>query len=142
MQAIDSMKRYIKIYKMASIMISIPLAWGLFLNFIRFNPIGLTVSALALFAFWGSYRLLKARQRFSFSISCIVACMAWMLFLYQIIRRINFMIENNGMERADGYGSPMAFLINFMAEIYFFIPLSIIVIAGLVSLIQRSRTNQ
>ena len=142
MQSLDSMKKYIKIYKIASIIISIPLVWGLFLNFIRFSPIGLGISALSLFVFWGSYRLLKAKKSFAFATSYIISSIGWLLLLYQIIRRINFMIENNGMERADGYGSPMAFLINFMAEIYFFIPLSIIVIAGLVSLIQRSRTNQ
>lgn len=38
------------------------------------------------------------------------------LWLFQSIRRIEFVLREGGMERADGYGSPLAFLIGVVAE--------------------------
>lgn len=38
------------------------------------------------------------------------------LWAFQTIRRIEFVIRERGMERANGYGSPLAFLIGVIGE--------------------------
>ena len=40
-----------------------------------------------------------------------------LLLFAQLARRIGFIIENEGLDRADGYGSPMAFLLGAFFEI-------------------------
>ena len=38
------------------------------------------------------------------------------LWIFQTIRRIGFVLREGGMERADGYGSPLAFLLGVVGE--------------------------
>ncbi len=54
----------------------------------------------------------------------------WWPLLAQTIMRIGFVIENGGMERADGFGSPLTFLLGLVGEQIFFVPLSVAMIAG------------
>ena len=46
----------------------------------------------------------------------VLAAMLGSLWIFQSIRRMGFVIKEGGMERADGYGSPLAFLIGVVGE--------------------------
>ena len=48
----------------------------------------------------------------------------------QTARRIIFVIVNQGMDRADGGGSPLAFLLGLIGEQAFFLPLTFAMIFG------------
>lgn len=68
------------------------------------------------FAFW-----------FSFAATAIVGG----LLLYQIGKRISFIVIYGGMDRPDEPGSPMAFLIGFAGELFLFAPAALVLIAGI-----------
>lgn len=88
---------------------------------------------------WFTYSCLRRLQKGSFAISFILCCLPWALLLAQTIRRVLFVIHNGGMERADGYGSPLAFLLGVVAEQFFFLPLTVVVIMGIGVLLSMRR---
>jgi hypothetical protein len=47
------------------------------------------------------------------------------------MRRLKFIAENGGMEPADGYGSPMPFLLGMLLELILFLPMATVVVVGL-----------
>ena len=44
--------------------------------------------------------------------SAVLGC----LWIFQAVRRIEFALKEGGMERADGFGSPLAFLVGVFSE--------------------------
>jgi len=78
-----------------------------------------------------TYTYLKKQTHIAFILSYILVNILWIPILYRTINRILFIFENGGMERADGSGSPMAFLLGIIFEQIFFIPLTIVWIYGL-----------
>lgn len=65
----------------------------------------------------------------------------WLLGSYLTVRRILFVIENQGMERADGLGSPAAFLIGLIFEqCFLFVPMSILLGLGIAAI--RTKRSQ
>lgn len=46
----------------------------------------------------------------------VIAVFLGGLWIFQTIRRIGFVLREGGMERADGYGSPLAFLLGVVGE--------------------------
>lgn len=84
------------------------IAKGIF-SLIGFCLFALLCLGLTLFRLWTEQRLPKA-------IFGVLAVFAGSLWLFQSIRRIGFVIREGGMERADGYGSPLAFLIGVVGE--------------------------
>jgi len=72
---------------------------------------------------WGAYFYLRKGSKRAFWISFSLINLFWWPLLWQTGQRVVFIIENGGMERADGYGSPLAFLIGLVGEQLFFLPL-------------------
>ena len=58
------------------------------------------------------------KERISRIVTSIAAIVFWVAYGILLSRRVIFMIQEGGMERRDGYGSPMAFLLGMMAEIF------------------------
>jgi hypothetical protein len=79
---------------------------------------------------WALYMYLLRGSRLSFWLSFTVVNIVWWPLLLQTINRILFVIENHGMDRPDGGGSPLAFLLGVMGEQLFFIPLTAAMIFG------------
>ena len=86
----------------------------------------------------GHLRLSQTGRAFSFWGSFLLINLFWWPLLARTIMRIGFVIEFSGMERADGYGSPLAFLMRLVGEQIFFVPLSVAMIAGALA-IRESR---
>lgn len=62
----------------------------------------------------------------------------WLIGGYVTVRRTLFVIENQGMERADGMGSPAAFLIGLIFEqCFLFVPMSILLVLGVATVWTR-----
>ena len=80
---------------------------------------------------WFAYIYLRKDKSFSFWISFSVVNLFWWPLLFQTVRRIWFVIEHGGMERSDGHGSPVAFLLSLAGEQILFVPLSIAMVAGI-----------
>lgn len=65
----------------------------------------------------------------------------WLMGGYVTVRRTLFVIENQGMERADGLGSPAAFLIGLIFEqCFLFVPMTILL--GLAIAAIRARRSK
>ncbi|MBU2709035.1 hypothetical protein KCM76_23770 [Zooshikella marina] len=94
---------------------------------------------MPLMVWWGSYLTLKIGLKFSYIVSMIPVLVCWLPLSWQTIRRVSFIIENEGMERLDGYGSPMAFFIGILIEQFFYVPITITLVFGLLAL---KRINQ
>ena len=125
------MKIYVTSFKVAAAIISLPCSFLLAVNLNNFNVLGVVIFGGMLSLFWGLYWLLRTGKRFAFAVSFSFVAILWLPLLYQTIKRINFVLENGGMERADGQGSPLAFLLGLATEQFFFIPLSALMIVGL-----------
>jgi hypothetical protein len=78
-------------------------------------------------AFWQSFGLVN---------------LFWWHLLWRTGNRILFVIENGGMERVDGFGSPLAFVIGVLGEQLFFIPLSFSIVLGLLSMKSFTKSQQ
>jgi len=65
----------------------------------------------------------------------------WVLLFIRTVERINFVVENQGFERADGYGSPLAFSIGLIIEQFYFLPAFAVVIFGLKNIFEQNKTN-
>jgi hypothetical protein len=55
--------------------------------------------------------------------------------------QIHFVIENGGMERADGDGSPLAFLIGLLGEQLVFVPACFVLLTGWFQVLTMRRIN-
>ena len=62
------------------------------------------------------------QARWGFVTARAVLSILLLLLLVELGRRVVFIIQNGGMDRADGYGSPMAFLLGVFFELAIFIP--------------------
>jgi hypothetical protein len=62
-----------------------------------------------------SYRLWKEKY-LPKAVLGVLALFPGGLWIFQTIRRIGFVLREGGMERADGYGSPLAFLLGVVGE--------------------------
>ena len=125
------MKIYVTSFKVAGAIISLPCGFLLAVNLNNLNALGVVLFGGLLSLFWGLYWLLRTGKRFAFAVSFSFVAILWFPLLYQTIKRINFVLENGGMERADGQESPLAFLLGLAIEQFFFIPLSALVVVGL-----------
>jgi hypothetical protein len=133
------MKTYVTYFKIAAAVISLPCGFLLVVNLNNFNVLGVLVFAGLLSLFWGLYWLLRTGKRFAFVVSFSIVAVLWLPLLYQTIKRVNFVLENGGMERVDGQGSPLAFLLGLATEQLFFIPLSAVVIVGLLQWLRPNK---
>jgi len=134
------MKTYFTVYKYSTYyMLFFSLFFG-FLAFIGHNPVSIFIFTLNFFLWVQTYNYLKKQTQKAFIVSFILVNILWLPLLYRTITRVLFMFENGGMERADGYGSPMAFLLGLIFEQIFFIPLTILVMSGLYFILLKRKT--
>ena len=76
-----------------------------------------------LLLWWGAYWYVRKGSKRAFWLSFSLVNLFWWPLLWQTGRRIVFVIEHGGMERSDGHGSPLAFLLTVTAEQWVFLPL-------------------
>lgn len=140
-----TMKSYKKSFLISTIAISIPtilIINGSLLNLIvnvrrPFDTFFWLESFVRFVAFSGflllfirTYICLKKSSKKSFIFSLVLSNFVWLVLLAQLVMRIIFVYQNNGMERADGYGSPLAFLIGAIIGMYFFVIFTFTVVLG------------
>lgn len=65
------------------------------------------------------------------AITCGIPALISLPLVYRLFQRVVFVSENGGMERADGYGSPLAFVVGLSFELMLFIPLLFLFVVGL-----------
>ena len=133
------MNIYVTSFKVSAAIISLPCSFLLAVNLNNLNALGVVLFGGLLSLFWGLYWLLRTGKRFAFAVSFSFVAILWFPLLYQTIKRINFVLENGGMERADGQGSPLAFLLGLATEQFFFIPLSALVVVGLIQWLRPNK---
>ncbi len=124
------MKAYTTTFKIAASIISLPCGFLLTINIINFNIIGISIFVGILSLLWGCFWALRKEIAFAFHLSYLLTVIFWLPLGFRTIERISFILTNGGMEKSDGYGSPLAFLLGLTMEQFFFIPLTILVLVG------------
>jgi len=125
------MNTYFKIFKYITYyMLLVSLLFMLF-SLLVHKPLNILIFTFNFIIWILIYTYLKKQTHRAFILSYILVNILWIPILYRTINRILFIFENGGMERADGSGSPMAFLLGIIFEQIFFIPLTIVWIYGL-----------
>jgi hypothetical protein len=112
------------------------LAWGVLPTFaavanLAREPVRLPELVLGAFAaaWWLVGILLVRGVRGALVPALALTALPWCLGLAQTAERVAFIIREGGMERADGYGSPMAFLIGWTLEVsLLLVPLTLIAV--------------
>ncbi len=69
-----------------------------------------------------------ALRRSHLPVAIAAALIAWSPLAGQTWRRVAFAIEFPQFERPDGYGSPLAFIVDFAFEQIFFLPLTVMIL--------------
>ena len=113
-----------------SILVSIPAVLFFVVGIKNLSFSHLIFWGSVLITVWGSFIALEKRKYISFWFTLVATSGIWLLLLIRTIQRINFVIENGGFEKADGSGSPLAFLIGLAGEQLFFLPASVVIIIG------------
>ncbi len=121
---------YKKAFLIFSLIVSIPAIFLFIIGLLKFSLIHLVVWGGLLLAVWLSYSYIKKNNIFAFWLSLIVVSIMWFFLLNQTIHRVIFIIENSGMEKSNGSGSPLAFLIGMIGEQLFFLPASLVLFSG------------
>lgn len=86
---------------------------------------------------WFASDCLQKSRKSSFAFSFTLVTLACCMLLTRLIMRRMFVIQNGSMEEADGYGSPMAFLLGLAFEMFFFLLFSVIAWQGLFVLLKK-----
>ncbi len=133
------MNKYKQSFLVTCVIVSIPIIIFISAGIYKSDFYQIAFWAVPLMVWWGSYLTLKIGLKFSYIVSMIPVLVCWLPLSWQTIRRVSFIIENEGMERLDGYGSPMAFFIGILIEQFFYVPITITLVFGLLAL---KRINQ
>ena len=132
-------KYKISIY-VTALIISIPSLFFFFIGVVTISMKHLLFWGGMLTLWWGTYLYLLQGNKRAFWISFVLINLFWWPILLRTVSRIIFIIENGGMERADGYGSPLAFLIGVIGEQLFFLPLCFSMLFGIMALKKLNKT--
>jgi len=117
------MKAYQKSILATSILISLPSILLIMAGFAKLSILQLVFGGGMLVLWWGMFCYLLKGTNVGFWFSLGLVNVLWWPLLWRTGSRIMFIIENGGMELRDGSGSPLAFLLGFVGELIFFIPL-------------------
>ncbi len=135
------MKWYKLSFSFFTAIFTIVFSFSLIVAILNFNIIKFVFAIFWLLPVWGLNLYLKRDGKFAFETSFGFVAVLWSFFAFLEYKRVVFVIENGGMERADGYGSPLAFLINLFFESILFLPLNISLILGIYVLIKKIITK-
>jgi hypothetical protein len=124
------MKRYCAAFLLFAILASLPAGFLFLVGISKPSITHVLFWGTVLLVMWGSYLGIRQNKKIIFWLSLLPTTALWLLLLARTVQRIQFVIENGGMERADGYGSPLAFLVGLIGEQLFFLPCSLVVIFG------------
>lgn len=122
--------KYRKSILATTLVISIPSSFLLFVGLANLSLSHLVFWGSMLALWWGSYLYLRNGSKRVIWLSFGLVNFFWWPLLWRTGSRVLFLVNNGGMERADGYGSPLAFLVGLVGEQLFFIPLCFSMIFG------------
>jgi len=122
----------LKWYRVAFLVTALVMSFFLVAASVHGSWIPALIGCALLACWWGCYAWLCSRgSKWAILLSLCLTLLVWIPLMVQTIRRVTFVIQNGGMEQADGYGSPLAFLVNFVMEQAFFLPTSAVVAAAI-----------
>lgn len=130
------MKAYGYTYRAVAIIYMLPLLWLLFVGSVAGNIIQIFGYLAAGVLLWVGERKACSRRVQGVAVSSLVLAVLCVPLVYRLVRRAEFVSENGGMERADSYGSPLAFLVGLIFESALLAPLVCTLLFGLFLLIR------
>ncbi len=133
---------YVVSYGLSSAVALFPMALHLMAGIVNRSGLRAIVALVLIFITLGLLNGVRKKKQSAFWVSLALSTILWLMLAVRTAHRINFILENDGMERADGYGSPMAFLIGIVGEQLFFIPLCFVVVTGWLSVVSRGKTYE
>jgi len=131
------MNRYKRTFLLCTWMTSVPCILFSILGIYSGNFMPPLLPGIIAAIWWGAYFLLRFRKKCAFAISLVVVNLLWWPLLVQTVRRMHFVIADGALEGADGYGSPMAFLVGLLFEQFFFIPASMVIARAVLKIIRK-----
>jgi hypothetical protein len=136
----------VKDYKIAflisALAISLPSAFLVVVGVVNLSATHILFWGGVLFVWWFAFWNLRQGVRRSFGLTFLLVNVFWWPLLARTAQRVLFVLENGGMERSDGYGSPLAFLIGLVGEQAFFLPLTATLFFGCMVLIRSNKQPQ
>lgn len=132
------MKTHLRAVAVASVLVSVPCCFFIAVNLYNGRVGGVLLFSALLGLVWGMRAFLRSGWRYALPASLAFVALLWVPLLIRSIGRVSFVLENRGMERADGYGSPLAFLMGVAIEQFFFIPPTIILVSGAITMLSGS----
>lgn len=125
------MKAYKYSYRAIAAIITLFGLWFVFVGLASGNLVQTGICVLVCFLLWfGAFKAGKGNKR-DIAISSAIPALISLPIVYRLFQRAIFVSENGGMERVDGYGSPLAFIIGLSFELVLFLPLLCLFLAGL-----------
>lgn len=124
------MNKYQKSLFVTALIISIPSLFLFVVGIMKLSFTHLVFWGGMLALWWGVYFYLRKGTKLAFWLSFGLVNLFWWPLLWRTGSRIMFVLENGGMERVDGFGSPLAFLIGLIGEQLFFMPLCFSILFG------------
>ncbi|WP_155237933.1 hypothetical protein [Teredinibacter turnerae] len=117
------MKALQHLYRIVAVIFTVLCLWFVFVGIAGGNLLQVCIGVLTCFLLWvGSFKASNGNKQ-GIAISCGIAALLSLPMVSRLIQRVVFVLENGGMEQADGYGSPLAFIIGLSFELVLFLPL-------------------
>lgn len=123
-----------KLFFTITIILSIPSILFLLPGIFHIQVYRVVFWVIVLSILWSGYFFAMSNFKYSLQLSILAVLLLLAPLSHRFISRFIFMAENHGMEGPNGLGSPMAFLIGFVTESFFFLPLMFLFITGLIVL--------
>jgi hypothetical protein len=136
------MKSYRIAFLISAILISLPSAFLIVVGVVNLSASHILFWGGILVLWWFAFWNLRRDAKWSFGLTFILVNLFWWPLLGRTAQRVIFVLENGGMERADGYGSPLAFLIGLVGEQAFFLPLTVTLFFGCMVLMRFNKQLQ
>ena len=136
------MDRYKRAFLFAVTLISLPCIFLFVVGLVNLSASHILFWVGMLCLWWATYWRLRKEKSYSFGIPFVLVNLFWWPLFLRTVQRAVFVLENGGMERTDGYGSPLAFLIGLAGEQMFFVSLSIVLVSGVLMLMRPNRCLQ
>lgn len=133
------MKSYRMAFLISTILISLPSVFLVVVGVANLSVSHIVLWGGMLFLWWFAFRALRRGAKSSFGLTFILVNLFWWPLLARTVQRVLFVLENGGMDRVDGYGFPLAFLIGLAGEQAFFLPLTVSLFFGCTVLMRSGK---